>query len=30
VRGLRRVPVEELCRVELDVSRVGLKRAATV
>lgn len=27
-RGLRRVPVEELCRVDLDVARVGLKRQA--
>ena len=26
-RGLRRVPVEELCRVELDLTRVGLKPA---
>jgi ArsR family transcriptional regulator len=26
VRGLRRVPVEELCRVELDLGRLGLKR----
>src|SRR5512134_3878566 len=24
VRGLRRVPVEELCRVDLDVTRFGL------
>jgi DNA-binding transcriptional ArsR family regulator len=28
VRGLRRVPVEELCRVELDVTRFGLERTA--
>lgn len=28
VRGLRRVPVEELCRVDLDVTRFGLKRKA--
>lgn len=28
LRGLRRVPVEELCRVDLDVARVGLKRQA--
>lgn len=28
VRGLRRIPVEELCRVELDVTRFGLERAA--
>jgi DNA-binding transcriptional ArsR family regulator len=27
VRGLRRVPVEELCRVGLDVTRLGLTRA---
>jgi DNA-binding transcriptional ArsR family regulator len=27
VRGLRRVPVEELCRVDLDVTRLGLTRA---
>jgi ArsR family transcriptional regulator, arsenate/arsenite/antimonite-responsive transcriptional repressor len=26
VRGLRRVPVEALCRVDLDVTRIGLKR----
>lgn len=26
VRGLRRVPVEELCRVELDLSKLGLRR----
>jgi DNA-binding transcriptional ArsR family regulator len=30
VRGLRRVPVEELCRVDLDVTRLGLKRQANV
>lgn len=28
-RGLRRVPVEQLCRVDLDVTRFGLKRQAT-
>lgn len=28
VRGLRRVPLDELCRVELDVTRFGLKRQA--
>jgi DNA-binding transcriptional ArsR family regulator len=28
VRGLRRVAVEDLCRVELDVTRVGLRRQA--
>lgn len=28
VRGLRRVPVEELCRVDLDVTRFGLRRQA--
>jgi DNA-binding transcriptional ArsR family regulator len=28
VRGLRRVPVEELCRLGLDVGRLGLKRPA--
>jgi DNA-binding transcriptional ArsR family regulator len=28
VRSLRRVPVEELCRVDLDVTRFGLKRQA--
>jgi DNA-binding transcriptional ArsR family regulator len=26
VRGLRRVPVEELCRVEGDLARLGLRR----
>jgi ArsR family transcriptional regulator, arsenate/arsenite/antimonite-responsive transcriptional repressor len=26
VRGLRRISVEELCRVRLDVTRVGIKR----
>ena len=26
VRGLRRIPVEELCRVDLDVARLGLRR----
>ena len=25
-RDLRRIPVDDLCRVELDVSRLGLKR----
>jgi DNA-binding transcriptional ArsR family regulator len=29
VRGLRRVAVEELCRVDLDVSRLGLRRQTT-
>jgi DNA-binding transcriptional ArsR family regulator len=28
VRGLRRIPVEDLCRVELDFTRLGLKRPA--
>jgi DNA-binding transcriptional ArsR family regulator len=28
VRGLRRIPVEELCRVELDFTRLGLRRQA--
>jgi DNA-binding transcriptional ArsR family regulator len=28
VRGLRRVTVEELCRVDLDVTRLGLRRQA--
>jgi len=28
VRGLRQVSVEELCRVDLDVTRCGLKRQA--
>jgi DNA-binding transcriptional ArsR family regulator len=28
VRSLRRVDVEELCRVELDLSRVGIRRPA--
>jgi DNA-binding transcriptional ArsR family regulator len=28
VRGLRRIPVEELCRVDLDFTRLGLKRQA--
>jgi DNA-binding transcriptional ArsR family regulator len=28
VRALRRVPVESLCRVDLDVTRLGLKRPA--
>jgi hypothetical protein len=28
VRGLRRIPVEELCRVELDFTRFGLRRPA--
>lgn len=29
VRGLVRIPVEKLCRVDLDVTRLGLKRLAT-
>lgn len=28
LRSLRRIPVEKLCRVDLDVTRVGLKRQA--
>jgi hypothetical protein len=28
VRSLRRVDVEKLCRVELDLSRVGIRRPA--
>ncbi len=28
VRGLRRIPVEELCRRDLDLARLGLKRPA--
>jgi DNA-binding transcriptional ArsR family regulator len=28
VRGLRRIPVEDLCRVDLDFTRLGLKRPA--
>ena len=28
VRGLRRVPVEQLCRVDLDLTRLGLRRQA--
>lgn len=28
VRGLRRIPVEDLCRVELDFTRLGLRRPA--
>jgi ArsR family transcriptional regulator len=28
LRELRRVPVEELCRVELDLGRVGIRRPA--
>lgn len=28
VRGLRRIPVERLCRVELDYTRLGLRRQA--
>jgi DNA-binding transcriptional ArsR family regulator len=28
VRGLRRIPVEELCRVDLDFTRLGLRRQA--
>jgi DNA-binding transcriptional ArsR family regulator len=27
-RGLRRIPVDELCRVELDITRLGLRRPA--
>ena len=27
-RAIRRVDVEELCRVELDLSRVGIRRSA--
>jgi DNA-binding transcriptional ArsR family regulator len=30
VRSLRRVDVEKLCRVELDLSRVGIRRPALV
>ena len=30
VRSLRRVPVEELCRVDLDVTQFGLKRQAAL
>jgi DNA-binding transcriptional ArsR family regulator len=30
VRSLRRVPVEDLCRVDLDVTRFGLKRLAAL
>ena len=26
VRGLRRIPVEDLCRVDLDLARLGLRR----
>lgn len=29
VRGLRRVPVEKLCRVDLDLTRFGLRRQAS-
>lgn len=29
LRELRRVPVEELCRVELDFGRLGIKRPVT-
>lgn len=29
LRDLRRVPVEELCRVELDLTRLGLQRRNT-
>jgi DNA-binding transcriptional ArsR family regulator len=29
LRELRRVPVEELCRVDLDLRRLGLRRPAT-
>ncbi len=28
VRGLRAIPVEQLCRVDLDVTRLGLRRQA--
>jgi DNA-binding transcriptional ArsR family regulator len=28
VRGLRRIAVEDLCRVDLDVTRLGLRRRA--
>jgi DNA-binding transcriptional ArsR family regulator len=28
VRGLRRIPVEELCRADLDFTRLGLRRRA--
>lgn len=28
VRGLRRIPVEALCRVDLDLTRLGLRRHA--
>ena len=28
VRGLRRIPVEDLCRVDLDFTRLGLRRQA--
>jgi hypothetical protein len=28
VRGLRWIPVEDLCQVELDFTRFGLKRQA--
>jgi DNA-binding transcriptional ArsR family regulator len=28
VRGLRRIPVEALCRVDLDFTRLGVKRPA--
>lgn len=28
LRELRRVPVEELCRVDLDLGRLGIRRAA--
>lgn len=28
LRRLRRIPVDELCRVDLDVTRFGLKRAS--
>ena len=30
VRDLRRIPLEDLCRVELDVDRLGLKRGRTM
>lgn len=29
-RDLRRIPLEDLCRVELDVGRLGLKRGRTM
>jgi DNA-binding transcriptional ArsR family regulator len=30
VRGLRRIPVEALCRVDLDFTRLGVKRPAVI